>query len=44
MATNQCAAYELSLSITADEWCWQREGQEHQFAATPVVLTSPPID
>lgn len=40
-ATNQCATYELSLSITDNEWFWHREGQVHQFAATPVVPASP---
>lgn len=40
-ATNQCATYELSLSITDNEWFWHHEGQVHQFAATLVVLTSP---
>lgn len=40
-ATNHRAAYELSLSITDDEWLWRGEGQVHQSAATHVVLASP---
>lgn len=35
------AAYELSLSITADEWLRHCEAQVHQSAASPVVLASP---